>query len=56
MASHSITSVVYIGDTQGDLEAAEKAGIPFIFAAYGFGEPERWAAKIEHFSQLEEIL
>jgi phosphoglycolate phosphatase len=56
MVSHSITSAVYIGDTQGDLEAAEKAGIPFIFAAYGFGEPEHWAAKIEDFSQLEELL
>lgn len=56
MERHEITSAVYIGDTQGDLEAARQAGIPFIFAAYGFGEPEGWEAKIEAFSQLEELL
>lgn len=31
---------VYVGDTQMDREAAEKAGIPFIHAAYGFGQVE----------------
>ncbi len=29
---------VYVGDTMGDFEACRKAGVPFIFAAYGFGE------------------
>jgi phosphoglycolate phosphatase len=29
--------VYYIGDTVKDQEAAEKAGVPFIHAAYGFG-------------------
>ena len=29
---------VYVGDTLGDLESTRKAGLPFIFAAYGFGE------------------
>jgi phosphoglycolate phosphatase len=28
---------VFIGDTQGDANAAKAAGIPFIFARYGFG-------------------
>ena len=42
MESHNITSAVYIGDTQGDLDAAEGAGIPFIYAAYGFGDVARW--------------
>lgn len=28
---------VYIGDTMGDYEATKKAGLPFIFASYGFG-------------------
>ncbi len=56
MEQYDITSAVYIGDTQGDLEAAEMAGIPFIFAAYGFGAPEHWDGKIETFSQLEELL
>lgn len=27
----------YLGDTQGDLDACREAGVPFVFAAYGFG-------------------
>lgn len=37
MERNGITEGVYIGDTQGDLEAAKEAGIPLIFAGYGFG-------------------
>jgi len=29
---------IYIGDTRKDQEAAQLAGIPFVHAAYGFGE------------------
>ena len=52
MARHSITNACYIGDTQGDCDAADHAGIPFIFAAYGFGNPSHYAAKIEKFEDL----
>lgn len=52
MAQHGIESAAYVGDTQGDLDASVQAGIPFIFAAYGFGAPERWDAKIEQFEEL----
>ena len=52
MERHGITSVVYIGDTQGDLVAADQAGLDFILAAYGFGMPERFVAKIEKFEEL----
>ena len=31
---------VYIGDTISDYAAARAAGVPFIFAEYGFGEVE----------------
>ncbi len=31
---------VYVGDTAMDRAAAESAGVPFIFAAYGFGNVE----------------
>ena len=52
MEHHSITNACYIGDTQGDCDAADKAGIPFIFAAYGFGTPSHYEAKIEKFEDL----
>lgn len=55
MAQHHITSAVYIGDTQGDLEAARRAGIPFIFAAYGFGSPEAHEAVIHNIQELKSL-
>ena len=56
MERHGITDAVYIGDTQGDLEASQKAGIPFIFCTFGFGSPERWDARIDAFTDLPEML
>ncbi|TYZ10036.1 HAD family hydrolase [Hymenobacter lutimineralis] len=29
---------VYVGDTRSDFEASQLAGVPFIFAEYGFGQ------------------
>ena len=55
MKEHNIQSAAYIGDTQGDLEACEEAGIPFIFAAFGFGNPTHWVARIEQFEDLLEL-
>ncbi len=52
MEKHNIESCVYIGDTQGDYEATVEAGIPFILAAYGFGAPEGYVARIEKFEEL----
>jgi phosphoglycolate phosphatase len=52
MIRNGITNAAYVGDTQGDLDASEDAGIPFIFAAYGFGEPDHWAYKIHSFEEL----
>ena len=31
---------IYVGDTAGDKEAAQFAGIKFLYAAYGFGNLE----------------
>ena len=52
MQRHNIRSCVYIGDTQGDYEATLEAGIPFIWASYGFGVPEGYGAKIDRISDL----
>ena len=56
MERHGIRSAAYIGDTQGDLEASRKAGIPFVFCTYGFGTPTEWDAKIDHFEELPAVL
>ncbi|KLU60621.1 phosphoglycolate phosphatase [Peptococcaceae bacterium CEB3] len=39
IARNGLKSPVYVGDTDGDREAAHLTGTPFIFAAYGFGNP-----------------
>ena len=35
---NNLQNPVYVGDTQWDCDAATAAGVPFIFAAYGFGK------------------
>ena len=55
MERHGITSAAYIGDTQGDADAARDAGIPFVWASYGFGEASGWIAKADTPADLTEI-
>ena len=50
-----IQSAVYVGDIQGDLDACREAGIDFIWAAYGFGQPESYTHKIDSFSDLTDL-
>ena len=52
MEKHHIGSCVYVGDTQGDYEATLEAGVPFIWASYGFGTPTGYTAKIDSFEEL----
>lgn len=52
MERNGIQDACYIGDTQADMEAAQGAGIPFVWASYGFGTPETFQEKILCFSQL----
>lgn len=43
---------IYVGDTKGDMEASNYAGIPFVYAAYGFGKVEVFDYKINDISEL----
>ena len=52
MEKHGIQSAAYIGDTQGDLEASRTAGIPFVWASYGFGTPKEYDARIQDLTEL----
>ncbi len=55
MAKNHIENAAYVGDTQGDYEATLEAQIPFIWASYGFGQPQGYAHKIQTISQLLEL-
>lgn len=48
---------VYIGDTSGDMNSAHEAGLPFIWAAYGFGQDLKgYEYKINSLRELTGIL
>ena len=55
MERNNLKSPVYVGDTQGDLQSAIDANIPFVFAEYGFGNVDRYDYKIEKFEDLLKI-
>ncbi|MGP4074698.1 HAD family hydrolase [Halobacillus sp. K22] len=52
MERNELRAPVYVGDTQGDERASDHAGIPFVFAAYGFGNVEKWDWSIKEFKDL----
>jgi phosphoglycolate phosphatase len=47
---------LYIGDTQGDYDAASKAGVPFLHAAYGFGRIDRPVPSVATFGDLPDAI
>jgi phosphoglycolate phosphatase len=55
MERNALASPVYVGDTQGDCDACAEAGVPFVWAAYGFGTADSCFAKIDRFPQVEEL-
>lgn len=56
MARNNVTRAVYVGDTAGDEESARVAGIPFVFAAYGFGEAVAPDYVLPEFAKLPEVM
>ena len=51
-----LSRAVYVGDTRGDEASAREAGIPFIHAAYGFGDAEGPDGVIQRPGELPELL
>lgn len=47
-----LSQPVYVGDTEGDQKAARYAGIPFVYAKYGFGQVRDYDYVIESFDEL----
>ncbi|MCD7838908.1 MAG: HAD family hydrolase [Clostridiales bacterium] len=52
MEQYGLTCPVYVGDTQGDANSCAKAGVDFVFAAYGLGQAEGYVTKVESFAEL----
>lgn len=52
MERQALTDCIYVGDTQGDCNAAALAGIPFVHAAYGFGTADHCAAALRSLNDL----
>ena len=44
---NGLASPVYVGDTALDALSAGEAGLPFVWAAYGYGTVEQYAGKAE---------
>ncbi|MDC7235390.1 MAG: HAD family hydrolase [Spirochaetales bacterium] len=55
MDRNGIDSTIYLGDTEGDAEAARAVGIPFVYASYGFGESGGAEEVISSLSDLVSI-
>ena len=49
---NNIEKSVYVGDTEGDEKASRYAGIPFIYAEYGFGKAAAPDAVIQRLGDL----
>ena len=52
MDRHNCAAGIYVGDTQKDKDAADEAGIPFIWASYGFGTVDSCSFRLEQFAEL----
>lgn len=53
---NGIKKPLYVGDTQGDCDECKKAGVPFVWAMYGFGKNVSGEMKIHSFSEIKKIV
>ncbi len=53
LARHDYEKSIYVGDTQKDCDAAEKAGVPFVHAAYGYGTIDHVVPAPASFAELD---
>jgi len=52
---NNLQAAVYVGDTKGDYEASQQAGVPFVYARYGFGEVAADVPHIDQFADLRKL-
>lgn len=53
---NSSKNPLYVGDTQGDLDSCQKAGVDFAWASYGFGTADRPTYILSQFSDILNII
>ena len=46
---------IYVGDTKSDENAAKEAGLPFVYASYGFGDADEYVAVINSFEEIKSV-
>ncbi len=56
MERNGFSKAYYVGDTEGDRIAVRQAGIGFISADYGFGDPEEADIRIDSFDRLLDLI
>ena len=56
MDDFHISEAIYIGDTQKDERCSHLAGLPFVFASYGFGQSKHPEAIVKSFKELPFIV
>lgn len=53
---HKLVNPVYVGDTEGDFRSSREAGVPFIYARYGFGNVPDYDMSIVSIQELPDLL
>ena len=49
---YKLENPIYVGDTDGDHNACKEAKVPFVYAAYGFGQTENPNYTINKFEEI----
>lgn len=52
---NKLDKVLYLGDTEGDYNAAKLAGVPFVHAKYGFGTIKDETYFINSFEEIKDV-
>lgn len=52
---NGLQTPVYVGDTQGDCDAAKEADMPFFHVTYGFGKADAYEKEMDDIEELLQI-
>ncbi|MBE6824816.1 MAG: HAD family hydrolase [Ruminococcaceae bacterium] len=55
MKRNDIGKAIYVGDTKSDECAAREAGVPFVYASYGFGKSDKYDATLNSFKEIKYV-